>query len=322
VGSDLRFDEVSVEEGRNFANKLYNACRLRQLGGEPYQPFTGFEGLRPYHLNAMAKLDELSDDLQRLYGEYRFGEIAQRLYEFLCNDFCDKFLEALKLDLRDTAPPETKERTLGVFDIIMGRYLQLLSPYMPHVTEELSERMGYVAAGEFLMEKALPSEKLLAPLDAGAISTAQQIAGDIYEAAGRVRNLKAEYKVGSRKDIRLMIKAAPPWLAEESKVLALLVGAAEISIDSDYDAPKGTPGAVTTIGEVYMPLEGLIDVEAEQARLTKEIANTGMEIKKCEGKLGNASFVDRAPPEVVEQEKARLAEWKTKIEQLREMLDN
>jgi valyl-tRNA synthetase len=322
VGSDLRFDEVSVEEGRNFANKLYNACRLRQLGGEPYQPFTGFEGLRPYHLNAMAKLDELSDDLQRLYGEYRFGEIAQRLYEFLWNDFCDKFLEALKLDLRDTAPPEAKERTLGVFDIIMGRYLQLLSPYMPHVTEELSERMGYVAAGEFLMEKALPSGKLLAPLDAGAISTAQQIAGDIYEAAGRVRNLKAEYKVGSRKDIRLMIKAAPPWLAEESKVLALLVGAAEISIDSDYDAPKGTPGAVTTIGEVYMPLEGLIDVEAEQARLTKEIANTEIEIKKCEGKLGNASFVDRAPPEVVEQEKARLAEWKTKIEQLREMLDN
>ncbi len=322
VGSDLRFDEVSVEEGRNFANKLYNACRLRQMGGEPYQPFSGFEGLRSYHLNAMAKLDELSSDLQRLYGEYRFGEIAQRLYEFLWNDFCDKFLEALKLDLRDTALPAAKERTLGVFDIIMGRYLQLLSPYMPHVTEELSERMGYMAAGEFLMEKTLPVEKLLAPLDAQVVANAQQIAGDIYEAAGRIRNLKAEYKVGSRKDIRLIIKSAPPWLAEESTVLALLVGAAEILIDSSYAAPKGTPAAVTAVGEVYLPLDGLIDVEAEQARLTKEVSITELEIKKCEGKLGNASFVDRAPPEVVAQEQARLAEWKTKLAQLCEMLDH
>ena len=321
VGSDLRFDEVSIEEGRNFANKLYNACRLRQLGGEPYQPFTGFEGLRPYHLNAMAKLDELSSDLVRLYGDYRFGEIAQRLYEFLWNDFCDKFLEALKLDLRDTATPAAKERTLGVFDLIMGRYLQLLSPYMPHVTEELSERMGYMPAGEFLMQKILPSEKLLESLPAQEILVNQQIAGDVYESAGRVRNLKAEYKVGSRKDIRLIVKAAPQWLADEANVLALLVGAAEISIDPHYEAPKGTPAAVTAIGEIYMPLDGLIDVEAERARVSKEITLIEAEIIKCEGKLGNASFVDRAPPEVVAQENARLAEWKTKIGQLREMLE-
>ncbi len=320
TGTDVRFDEVALEEGRNFANKLYNACRLRQMGGEPFQPFTGFDGLRPYHLNAMAKLDELAVDLERLYGEYRFGEIAQRLYEFLWNDFCDKFLEAVKLDLRDTAPPEAKAASLGVFDAIMARYLQLLSPYMPHVTEELSERMSYVSPGEFLMEKALPSEPLLATLTALEIAAAQSIAGEVYESAGRMRNLKAEYKMGSRKDIKFVIKAAPDWLAGEVKVLALLVGAEEIQLDSAYEAPKGTPAAVTGVGEVYMPLEGLIDIEAERARLTKEISNTEIEIKKCEGKLCNASFVDRAPPEVVEQEKARLGEWKAKLLQLREML--
>ncbi|MES2438194.1 MAG: class I tRNA ligase family protein, partial [Verrucomicrobiota bacterium] len=320
TGSDLRFDEVSVEEGRNFANKLYNACRLRQMGGEPFQPFTGFDGLRPYHLNAMAKLDELAVDLERLYGEYRFGEIAHRLYEFLWNDFCDKFLEAVKLDLRDTAPPEAKAASLGVFDAIMGRYLQLLSPYMPHVTEELSARMGYVSEGEFLMRKLLPAEPLLASLSAEEIAAAKSVAGEVYESAGRMRNLKAEYKMGSRKDIKFVIKAAPEWLAGEVKVLALLVGAEEITLDSSYEAPKGTPAAVTGVGEVYMPLEGLIDVEAERARLTKEISNTQIEVKKCEGKLGNASFVDRAPPEVVEQEKARLEDWKVKLVQLGEML--
>jgi valyl-tRNA synthetase len=91
-------------------------------------------------------------------------------------------------------------------------------------------------------------------------------------------------------------------------------------LDSDYDPPKGTPAAVTGIGEVYMPLDGLIDVEAERTRLSKEISNIEMEVKKCEGKLGNASFVDRAPPEVVVQEKARLEDWKVKLVQLGEML--
>ena len=106
----------------------------------------------------------------------------------------------------------------------------------------------------------------------------------------------------------------------EIRVLALLAGAGEIVIDPSYEAPKGTPAAVTGAGEVYMPLEGLIDVEAERSRLTKEISAIQIEVKKCEGKLGNASFVDRAPPEVVEQEKARLEEWKTRLGQLGEML--
>ena len=309
-----------MEEGRNFANKLYNACRLRQMSGTEFQALTALENLRPYHLQVMAKLDELSADLEEGYDGYRFGEIAQRLYEFLWNDCCDKFLEAVKLDLREAATPEARAATLGVFDAIMGRYLQLLSPYMPHVTEELSARMGYVSNGEFLMRKLLPTEPLLAGLDARKVSTAQQIATDIYESAGRIRNLKAEYKVGSRKDIRLVIKAAPEWLAAEIKVFGLLVGAAEILLDSSYDAPKGTPAAVTAVGEVYMPLEGLIDVEAERVRLSKEITSIQIEVKKCEGKLGNASFVDRAPPEVVEQEKARLEEWKAKLIQLGEML--
>ncbi|RYD18122.1 MAG: valine--tRNA ligase, partial [Verrucomicrobiaceae bacterium] len=320
TGSDLRFDEVSVEEGRNFANKLYNACRLRQMGGEPFQILETLDSARPYHINVMAKLDELAEDLERLYSEYRFGEIAHRLYEFLWNDFCDKFLEAVKLDLRDTAEPWAKALSLGVFDAVMGRYLQLLSPYMPHVTEELSARMGYVEEGEFLMGKALPSDPLLVDLSKEEIAAAQGIALEVYESAGRMRNLKAEYKVGSRKDVKFVVKSAPEWLAGEAKVLALLVGAEEIVLDSAYDAPKGTPAAVTGIGEVYLPLEGFIDVEAERARLTKEISNTQLEVKKCEGKLGNASFVDRAPPEVVEQEKARLEDWKAKLVQLGEML--
>jgi valyl-tRNA synthetase len=326
VGSDLRFDEASVEEGRNFANKLYNACRFRQMAGESRRAGDSADGdrvltnapttLPPYHIDIMAKLDMLAADLTESYAEYRFGEIAQRLYEFLWNEFCDKFLEAVKLDLRESATPEARAATLGTFDAVMSRYLQLMSPYMPHITEELSLRMGYVKEGTFLMQQALPT----APLVAFDSADARAKAAAIYETAGRLRNLKAEYNVGSRKDVRFVVKGAVDWLPAETKVLALLAGAAEIILDSGYEAPKGTPAALTPAGEFYLPMEGLIDVEAERIRISKEIERIKVEVKKCEGKLGNASFVDRAPPEVVEQEKSRLADWQLKLTQLGEML--
>jgi valyl-tRNA synthetase len=316
VGSDLRFDESSVEEGRNFANKLYNACRFRQMAGTEPVALADVNELSIYHIDIMAKLDALAENLKASYAEYRFGEIAQLLHEFLWAEFCDKFLEAVKLDLRDSATEQARAMTLATFDSVMARYLQLLSPYMPHIVEELSARMGYVAEGEFVMTKPLPD----APLLSSDASDAQSRATAVYEAAGRMRNLKAEYNVGSRKDVRFIVKGAVNWLAEESKVLALLAGAGDIVLDSAYEAAKGTPAALTPIGEIYLPMDGLIDVDAERIRLGKEIEKIKIEVKKCEGKLANASFVDRAPPEVVEQEKARLEEWRTKLEQLGEML--
>ncbi|MBC8127968.1 MAG: valine--tRNA ligase [Gloeobacteraceae cyanobacterium ES-bin-144] len=321
VGSDLRFDETLVEEGRNFANKLYNACRFRQMAGNieyaaHEDTYKVLGNPNCYQIDIMTKLDVLSAGLKESYSEYRFGEIAQRLYEFLWNEFCDKFLEAVKLDLRESATPEARATTLATFDAVMSRYLQLMSPYMPHITEELSLRMGYVNAGEYLMQKTLPEE----PLISFDVSNAQAKAADIYETAGRLRNLKAEYNVGSRKDVRFVVKSAVAWLADETKILGLLAGAGEIILDSSYDAPKGTPAALTPVGEIYLPMDGLIDVEAERIRLTKEIERIKLEVKKCEGKLSNASFVDRAPPEVVEQENARLEDWRAKLLQLGEML--
>jgi len=319
VGSDIRFDEAQIEEGRNFANKLYNACRFRQMAegisNFKFQISNG-EALPIYHIDIMAKLDELASDLTVAYADYRFGEIAHRLYEFLWNDFCDRFLEAVKLDLRESATAEARERTLATFDAVMSRYLQLMSPYMPHIVEELSTRMGYANSGEFVMSRPLPNEPLIS-FDATAAETK---AAAIYEAAGRLRNLKAEYKLANRKDVRFLVKDAPAWLAEETAVLAVLVGAGEIVIDDDAIAPKGTPAALTPVGEVVMPLEGLVDVEAERVRLGKEIEKIRAELVKSESKLQNPAFVDRAPEVVVAQERARLEVWNAKITQLGEML--
>lgn len=313
VGTDVRFDEAQVAEGRNFANKLYNACRFRQMGGvERHVPMPPPDDLRPYHRDIMAKLDALAAGVEKSYADYRFNDVAQQLYDFLWSEFCDKFLEAVKGDIRDSATGQARDTTLAVFDAVMGRFLQLLHPFMPHITEELSARMGYVSEGEFVMEKTYPPETL-APSggDAGEAEA-------IYATAGKMRNLKAEYNVATRKDVKFVIVKATPWLAAETDVLGLLAGG-ELEIRDSYDAPKGTPAAVTDVGEVYLPLEGLIDVGAEKARLDKEIGKVSGEVKKCEAKLGNSAFVDKAPAELVDREKARLGEWSQKLSQLREM---
>jgi len=325
VGSDVRFDESQVEEGRNFANKIYNACRFRRMAGsDPKNDFkaANCKALRPYHFDVLSKCDQLAVKLEEVYADYRFNEIASLLYEFLWSEFCDKFLESVKGDLRPEASEAQREATLGVFDSVMARFLQMLHPYMPHITEELSVRMGYLAEGEFLMQQELPNEGLLASVDSVLIKSAVAQADAVYEAAGRLRNLKAEYRVAARKDVRFVAKSGPDWLEGEAETLALLVGAECIIRDASYIPEQGTPGAVTEAGEIFMPLDGLIDVEAEKARLDKEIEKIQKEVGRSKGMLGNEKFVSNAKPEVVEAERARLVDWEGKLSQVQEMREN
>ncbi|MDB4353797.1 valine--tRNA ligase, partial [Akkermansiaceae bacterium] len=109
------------------------------------------------------------------------------------------------------------------------------------------------------------------------------------------------------------------WLEAEAATLSLLVGAESVTRDESYAPEQGTPGAVTDAGEIFMPLEGLIDVAAEQARLDKEIEKIGKEVTKCSNKLGNEKFVANAKPEVVAVERERLEEWQVKLAQLQKM---
>lgn len=324
VGSDVRFDEAQIEEGRNFANKIYNACRFRRMAGDDSKAGADLSGLAltPFHLDILARCDELAVKLEAAYTDYRFNEVGALLYDFLWAEFCDKFVEAVKGDLRDDAAAEATEATLAVFDSVMARYLQCLHPYMPHLTEELSLRMGYLTKGEFLMQKELPKDGLLDGIEASVVANGREQASAIYETAGRLRNVKAEYRVAARKDVKFIAKSGPDWLEEQAATLSLLVGSESVTRDASYDPPQGTPGVVTEMGELFMPMEGLIDVEAEKARLDKEIEKTAKEVTKCENKLGNEKFVTNAKPEVVAVERERLGEWQGKLAQLQTMRDS
>ena len=321
TGTDVKFDEDTIAEGRNFANKLYNACRFRQMqGGESNPTLTSTENLEPHHIDILSKLDALHTNLEKAYADYKFNEVTAHLYEFFWTEYCDKFLEAIKFDFR-TDDEAAKARTLNVIDTVLSRYLAHLHPFMPHITEELSAKMGFTKDGEFLMNKEIDATPVLSGMNTEDIAKGSEIAAATYSAAGNLRNLKAEYNLAASKDVTFVVKplAGADWVAGQCDTLITLVGAKGMTLDASYDAPKGTPAAVTAVGEVYMPLDGLIDMDAEKARIDKEIEKVKQEVERAGKKLGNKKFVANAKPEVVQKERDRLAEWEGKLAQLEEM---
>ena len=328
LGGDIRFIEneiadgdneyPQVDEGRNFANKLYNAARFRQMqGSEPVTlSASDLTQLPPFHITILSQLDQLHIDVEKSYADYRFSEVAQHLYNFFWGEYCDLFLEAIKGDFRKDASPEATRLTLGTIDLVLSRFLAKLHPFMPHITEELSTQMGYIDSG-FVMTTVEDTSSVLSDIDA---TLAVNLSEAIYETASKLRNLKAEYNLANRKDISLILKTEDETIAQYFSTLCILVGLEEISIDLAYEAEKGVPAAATGLGEFYMPLDGLVDVEAETKRLTAEITKIEKELVKSEKKLSNPNFVERAKPEVVQVEKDRLEEWKVKKAQLSEML--
>lgn len=320
TGTDIKFDEDTISEGRNFANKLYNACRFRQMQGSGMVELNSFEKLDPHHVDILAKLDQLSDNLEKAYDSYRFNDVTGQLYEFFWTEYCDKFLEAIKFDFKSN-DEAAKTRTLAVIDAVLSRYLAHLHPLMPHITEELSAKMGYLNEDEFLMTNVIDKTAVLGEMSAEDIAKFSDRAAAVYSTAGNLRNLKAEKHLAASKDVKFIVKptSGADWIAGQCDTLITLVGAKGMVLDASYDAPQGTPAAVTAIGEVYMPLDGLVDLDAEKARLDKEIEKVALEVERAGKKLGNEKFVANAKPEIVQIEKDRLAEWENKLTQLEEM---
>ncbi len=340
TGTDVRFIEEKkrdkkgggeesscpqVEEGRNFANKLWNACRFRQMQGGTVDSdqLSVISGrLSIYDLDILAKLDALAADLVRSFEAYKFQESASRLYDFFWNEFCDWYLESIKSHFRDDAEPARREAALVVFDTVLSRYLQLLHPFMPHISEELWEKLGFAEGGGLLMQTPLPGAPALEGVDPGRVAEAASRASAVFETTRLARHLKAQYNLAANRNVKFHLEPEVGWATEELDTLKLLCGAGEIDASGGYLPTAGTPTFLTPLGKMYMPLEGLVDVEAERERIGKEIAKAEKDLKQIAGKLANANFTERAPKEVVEENRERREALKVRVEQLGEMLAN
>lgn len=315
LGSDIRFNVTNeggvekypqVEEGRNFATKMWNAARYRQMQEAVADADTPQS---IYTIDILAKLDALQVRVEKGYDDYKFSEITQALYEFFWSEFCDWYLESSKGDTTGDAA-----RTM---DIVFERYLMLLHPFMPHLSEELWEKMGFATEGKFLMNTPIPTDSVLGETDH---ADAQKKVETLYEAVGRARNLKAEYNLASNRNITFILDPTVDWIGDEAEVFARLAGAKSIDLQSGYEAATGVPVALTDLGKIYMPLEGLIDVDAEKARISKVLEKTEKELKGIVSKLNNENFVSRAPDEVVQENRDRKKDLKAKVEELGAML--
>jgi len=325
-GQDVRFQEERIEGGKNFCNKLWNACRFRQMSG-PAQDNTSLgailDRLEPRKFDAddetiLAKLSQLDSDVRQSFGTFEFAEATQKLYGFFWNDFCDWYVEVSKSKLQS---PDTKENCLAIQDLVLRQTLLLLHPFIPFVTEELWQLLGYASAGKFIEEYRLGfTEELKAkvgrPFDAAAVQAVQKLQQFVSQA----RALKADHNLASRRDARFFIIAADDaWASIESNLARLIrmAGAAGIV---RKETVEGAPAVVTPFGTLYLDLASTVDPAAEKQRLAKEIEKLAQHVAATEARLANPAFVGKAPPAVLEGARKQLADQVAKRSELERLL--
>jgi valyl-tRNA synthetase len=318
-GQDIRFDEKQIEEGRNFATKLWNVARFRQMHG-PSDPAPKIDNqtLSIYALELLARLNETIDSIEAAYREYQFNTVAQRLYDFVWSDYCDWFVEAAKTEI--FSEDETKKKSaLAVMDLVLSATLRLLHPFMPHITEELWSLLGL--GSDSIQFAALPEKVALD--DVSDVIGKRHLVSAIYETVQAGRNLRAESKLPSNRKIHFILRTDEKSISSHISTLTRLLNAEKIELDPKYQAQAGNPVAVTPLGEVFLTVAAA-DRAGEQQRLDREIARIETESRAVREKLKNKSFVDRAPAAVVEEHRRRLEDFSAqlaKLKQARESLN-
>jgi valyl-tRNA synthetase len=368
LGQDVLFDEKDVELGRNFCNKLWNACRFRQMVGgnaegrmkneeesgtatEPstfnLQPSTfPIQGeiertlLTPDDKWILLKLDAAIREVSIALNEYKFSEATSALYRFFWNEYCDWYVEASKATLRPvellnseivkSASGSTiqqsndstarKVNTLAVMDFVLSHALRMFHPFLPFITEELWHGMGYATdmpdnqGGKTIMNAPWPL-----PFDDdfkghyGLDDCYLEMTDTKYELVRNGRDLRRAGNIQAAKKVKYVFKPAQHLTPHDAEVIRLLLNAESLEVNADYLPPKGTPTVQSNLGELFLPLEGLIDVAAEKIRLTKEVEKDKAEIAKVEQKLANPNFTQKVPPAVLAEHEKRLIEWQAKL---------
>ena len=316
TGQDIRFDERQIEEGRNFATKLWNVARFRQMhGASEAIPKIDIQSLSIYAVEVLARLNETIDAIESAYREYHFNIVAQHLYNFVWSDYCDWFVEAAKTDIFSTDEAK-KKAALAVMDAVLSATLRLLHPFMPHLTEEIWSLMGL---GKGSIQFAAPPEKV-ALETAADVPEKRRLVKTIYETVQAGRNLRSASKVPSNRKIRFILRTNDNSISAQISTLSRLLNAEEVTLDPKYKAPAGAPVAVTPLGELFLAIAAA-DQARERERLDKEIARIGDEARTVEAKLQNNAFVERAPAAVVEEHRQRLGALTAQLAKLKHARD-
>lgn len=309
-GQDLRFRWERVEQARNFANKIWNASRfaLMNLEGFRYEDIDLQGTLTTADRWILHRLNETIHDVTRLLDQYEFGETGRVLYDFIWDDLCDWYIEFAKLSLYGN-DAEAKRGTQSVLAYVLDRTLRLIHPFMPFLSEEIWQHIPH--EGETLTLAEWPRTD--AAFESPQALKEMNMLKDVIHA---VRNIRGEMNVPMSRKIELIIKpadeAAQAILERNEMYVQRFCGTSSLEIGTQAEHPAKAMTAVVTGAELYLPLAGLIDIEQEIIRLEKELKTLHSEVERVEKKLANEGFVSKAPAKVIEEEKAKLADYSAK----------
>ncbi|WP_127494611.1 valine--tRNA ligase [Paenibacillus glycanilyticus] len=309
-GQDLRFRIEKVEQARNFANKIWNASRfaLMNLEGFTASDIDIKSNLGTAERWILHRLNETVREATRLIDSYEFGETGRILYNFIWDDLCDWYIEFAKLNLYGT-DEQAKRATQSVLAYVLDRTQRLIHPFMPYISEEIWQHLPH--EGESITVAAWPvyDEALEAP---EAVKE-MELLMDIIRA---VRNVRAEVNVPMSKKVELMIKpsgeAEAAIVSRNEEFIRRFCGTSSFETGLGLAAPDKAMTAIVTGAELYLPLAGLIDISQEIARLEKELATLSSEVERVEKKLSNEGFVAKAPAKVIDEERAKMADYASK----------
>ena len=325
TGRDIKFDIGRIEGYRNFCNKIWNAARYVLMNCEHED--CGIEDDEPVELNLAdrwitGKLHEVASETARAVGQYRFDLASQALYDFIWNEYCDWYLELSKPVLWDeNASPEAKRGTRRTLIRVMETWLRLLHPLMPFITEEIWQSVRPLAGktGPTIMLQPYPE-----PGPGVADPQAQRDIEWLKAVIVGIRTIRGEMNIPPGKSLTVLLRNGGEEdrsrLAENSQYLKKLAKLDDIRwLPVAADAPAAATALAGEL-EILVPMAGLIDKEAEIARLDREIGKLENDLTRLGSKLNNAAFVDKAPAAVVARERDKMQAQKQALEVLEKQL--
>jgi valyl-tRNA synthetase len=309
-GQDLRFSFEKVESTWNFANKIWNASRfaLMNMDGMTYDEidFSGEKSVADKWI--LTRLNETTEHVTRLSDRYEFGEVGRALYNFIWDDFCDWYIEMAKLPLygEDEA---AKKTTRSILAHVLDQTMRLLHPFMPFITEEIWQNLPH--QGESITTAAWP--------EVNPALTDDQAAQEmklLMEMIRSVRNIRAEVNTPMSKKIKMLVKAKDATVLKSIEnnrsYIERFCNPEELEMGVEIQTPEKAMTAVITGLEIILPLEGLINIDEEIARLEKEFDRLNKEVDRVQKKLGNEGFMKKAPESVVAEERAKENDYREK----------